>query len=33
VRDLIAGGTRSGEIAVDAGRERLWVGRVNAPVG
>jgi hypothetical protein len=26
VRDLIAGGTGSCEIAVDAGRERLWVG-------
>ncbi len=33
LRDLIAGGTRSCEIAVDAGGERLWVGRVNAPVG
>lgn len=26
VRDLIAGGTGSGELAVDAGRERLRVG-------
>ena len=33
VCELIAGGTRSGEIAVDAGGERMWVSRVNAPVG
>jgi hypothetical protein len=31
--DLLSGGTGSGEIAVDAGRERLSVSRVNAPVG
>ena len=32
-RDLLSGGTGSGEIAVDAGRERLSVSRVNAPGG
>ena len=33
VRDLIAGGTGSGELAVDAGGERLRVGGVIAPGG
>jgi len=33
VRDLIAGGSGSGELAVDAGGERLRVGGVIAPGG